>query len=189
MNTSSKFKLLLLFGWLTVACSAPVKVVTDYDRKTDFSKFKSFSFYQLTDKGPGLSELNQQRIINAITVELVKKGLVENSTNPDLLVNATAIVTEKKQVTATNYYNYGGYYRPYHWGPAYAGPTVYNVSELREGSLVIDIIDSSSKHLIWQSTGNKEIDTGLKNPETEIPAAVAKILSGFPPEIKKAKTK
>lgn len=185
MNTSSKLKLFFLFSWLTVACSAPVKVVTDYDRKTDFSKFKSFSFYQLTDKGPGLSELNQRRIINTITVELVKKGLVEDSTNPDLLVNATAIVTEKKQVTATNYYNYGGYYRPYHWGPAYGGATVYNVSALREGSLVIDIIDASSKHLVWQSTGNKEIDTELKNPETEIPAAVAKILSDFPPGSKK----
>jgi hypothetical protein len=38
--------------------------------------------------------------------------------------------------------------------------------------------------LIWQGTGNKEIDTGLKKPETEVPAAVAKILADFPPQPK-----
>jgi hypothetical protein len=159
-----------------------LKVFADYDTKADFIRFKSFSFYQLTDKGPGLNELNQQRIINAIRDDLIKKGFQEDLTNPDLLVNATAIVTEEMQLTSTNYYNYGGYYRPYRWGPAYVGSTVYSVSDLREGSLVIDIIDASSKHLIWQSTGNKEIDTGLKKPESEVPAAVAKILADFPPQ-------
>ncbi|MCF1753362.1 DUF4136 domain-containing protein [Mariniradius sp. RY-2] len=185
MKATTKIMLLLLLNFMVIACSSPLKVITDYDTKADFSRFQTFSFYQLTDKGPGLSELNQQRIINAIRDELVKKGFKEDLTNPDLLVNATAIVTEEKQVTSTNYYNYGGYYRPYRWGPTYVGgSTVYNVSELREGSLVIDIIDASTKHLIWQGTGNKEIDTGLKKPETEVPAAVAKILAGFPPQPK-----
>jgi len=181
MNATTKIILLLLLNCIVFACSSPLKVITDYDTKADFSRFNTFSFYQLTDKGPGLSELNQQRIINAIRDELTKKGLKEDLNNPDLLVNATAIVTEKKQVTSTNYYNYGGYYRPYRWGPTYIGPTVYNVSELREGSLVIDIIDASSNHLVWQGTGNKEIDTGLKEPETEIPSAIAKIFTEFPP--------
>lgn len=185
MKAITKIMLLLLLNCTILSCSSPLKVITDYDSKTDFSKYKSFSFYQLTDKGPGLSELNQQRIINSIREELVNKGLKEVSANPDLLVNATAIVTEKKQVTSTNYYNYGGYYRPYRWGPTYIGPTVYNVSELREGSLVIDIIDASSNHLVWQGTGNKEIDTGLKEPETEIPAAIAKIFTEFPPKSEK----
>ncbi|MFD2200926.1 DUF4136 domain-containing protein [Shivajiella indica] len=185
MKVTTKIILLLLLNCMVLACSSPLRVITDYNTKTDFSKFKSFSFYQLTDKGPGLSELNQQRIINAIRDEMLKKGFKEDLNNPDLLVNATAIVTEEKQLTSTNYYNYGGYYRPYRWGPSYAGSTVYSVSELREGSLVIDIIDASSKHLIWQSTGNKEIDTGLKKAETEIPAAVEKILADFPPQPEK----
>lgn len=181
MNLRSNTGFLLYLSLLLAACS-PIKVITDFDAKADFSKYKSFSVYQLTDKGTSLSELNQQRIINAIRAELTKKGLTEVSNNPDLLVNATAIVTTKEQVTATHY-NYGGYYRPYYWEPAYSGPTVYNVSELREGSLVIDIIDAASKHLLWEGTGNKEIDSGLKNPDDEIPYAVAKILADFPPKI------
>lgn len=185
MKTTTKIIFFLLLYCSVLACSSPIKVITDYDSKADFSRFQSFSFYQLTDKGPGLSELNQQRIINAIRDELITKGLKEDMDDPDLLVNATAIVTEEKQVTSTNYYNYGGYYRPYRWGPTYVGgSTVYSVTELREGSLVIDIIDASTKHLIWQGTGNKEIDTGLKKPETEVPAAVAKILADFPPQPK-----
>lgn len=184
MNTLLRVIILFLSA-LLVACSSTVKVSTDYDSKAGFDNFKTFSFYQLTDKSPGLSELNQQRIINAVKDALISKGFVEDVDNPDLLANVTAVVTEKKQVTATNYYGYGGYYRPYRWGPAYGGPTVYNVSALKEGALVIDIIDASTKYLIWQGTGNREIDKGLKMPDTEIPAAVAKILADFPPGSKK----
>lgn len=186
MGIKLKIRLVIFLSLTAIACSSPLKVITDYDSKADFSQYKSFSFFELEDKGPGLSELNQQRIINATKDELIKKGFIEDQTNPQLLVNVTAIVNEKKQVTANSYYNYGGYYRPYRWGPTYVGgSTVYNVYDLKEGSLIIDILDASSKHLLWQGTGNKEIDTGLKKPETEIPLFINKILSDFPPGSKK----
>lgn len=178
-------KILLFISFFALGCGSTVRVTADYDRNVNFNNYKSFSFFRLTDKGPGLSELNRNRIVNAIRGEMIKKGFVEDANNPALLINATAIVTEKKQVSATNYYGYGGYYRPYAWGPAYTGPTMYSVTTLKEGSLVIDILDAASNQLLWQSTGNKEIDVPLKNAETEIPAAVAKILSGFPPGISK----
>lgn len=164
------------------ACGSTVKVTTDYDKQNEFSKYKTFAFYQLTDKGPGLSQLNQNRIINAIKGEMIKKGFTENTSNPDILINATAIVKEKKEVSATtSYYGYRGYYRPYAWGPGYTGSTTYDVYEYKDGSLVIDIVDAASKQLVWQGTGNKEIDVPLKNADTEIPAAVTKIMAGFPP--------
>ncbi|MCH6233453.1 DUF4136 domain-containing protein [Cognataquiflexum rubidum] len=189
MGIPSKIRLVILLSLTAMACSSPLKVITDYDSKADFSQYKSFSFFELKDTGPGLSELNQQRIINATREELIKKGFIEDQNNPQLLVNVTAIVNEKKQITANSYYNYGGYYRPYRWGPSYGGSTVYNVTDLKEGSLIIDILDASSKHLLWQGTGNKEIDTGLKKPETEIPTYINKILSDFPPVPKSSKTK
>jgi hypothetical protein len=185
MKYKSNNNLILIVSLIMVACSPSITVNTDYDRKVDFTTYKSFTFYQLSDKGPGLSELNRERIVNSIRSELIKKGFVEISNNPDLIINATTLVNEKKQITATNYYNYGGYYRPYYWGPAYGGPTVYNVTELKEGSLIIDVIDASSKHLVWQGTGNEEIDIPMKNAEVEIPRAVIRILSGFPPRAKK----
>ena len=113
---------------------------------------------------------------------MIKKGFTENTGNPDVFVNATAIVKEKKQVSSTtNNYGYGGYYRPYYWSPGFAGTTTYNVYEYKDGSLIIDIVNAANKQLVWQGTGNKEIDAPLKDADTEIPAAVTKIMAGFPP--------
>lgn len=182
MKTGIKFSLLLLTVVMLASCGSGIKISTDYDKNVSFTKYKTYSIFQFTDKGPGISELNRDRIINAIKKELEAKGMTENNTTPDLLVNATAVTKDKKQVTGTtNYYGYGGYYRPYYWGPGFGGTTTYNVYEYRDGSLIIDLVDASTKKLVWQGTGNKEIDKPLKNPETVIPEAVAKILATFPP--------
>lgn len=130
-----------------------------------------------------ISQLNQQRIIAAIREELIKKGLQENVGSPDLLVNATAIFKNKIAVNSnTNYYGYGGVYRPYYWGGAGgSSSTTYNVEHYKDGSLIIDVIDAKTKSLLWEGTGNSEIDGPLKDPDAEIPKAINKILAGFPP--------
>lgn len=176
-------QLILLTFIMALSSCSPVKVLTDQDKSADLSRYGTFSFLNLTDKGPGLSPLNRDRIINAINDEMKKKGYIESSSDPDILVNATTIVNEKKQVTANNYYNYGGLYRPYYWGPS-MGTMVYNVSELKEGALVIDVVDAKSKRLVWQSTGNREIDIPMKKADKIIPESVAKILSDFPSKSK-----
>lgn len=171
--------LLLTFLFL-LGCTPVLKVHTDYDKQVDFSKYKTFSFYGFTDKTSGISELNRNRIIKAINTEMIAHGFKQVDTNPDLYVNATTILKEKTQISSTNYYGYGGVYRPYYWGPGYSG-TDYNVYTYNEGALIIDIIDGASKNLIWQSTGNQEIDVPLHDPDTFIPNAVKKILAPFPP--------
>lgn len=150
----------------------------------DFTKYKSFSFYELKDKSGAVSDLNKNRIIQAVKSEMFKKGFIENKTNPDLLINLTTLIADKKSVTSnTNYYNYGGYYRPYGWGNGYLGSTTtYNVYEYKDGSLIIDLIDVNSNQLLWQGIGNKEIDSPSKNPEKTISEAVAKIMEKFPPQ-------
>lgn len=175
---------LCLLSFIAITSCSSTKVTTDRDKSADLTSYRTYSFLNLTDKGPGLSELNRQRIIDAINSEMKKKGYNEDASNPDILVNATAILNEKKQVNATtNYYNYGGLYRPYFWGPSMA-TTSFNVSELKEGALVLDIVDAASKKLVWQSTGNREIDVPMKNADKIIPESVAKILSGFPSKSK-----
>jgi hypothetical protein len=82
----------------------------------------------------------------------------------------------------TNFYGYGGAYRPYGWNGGMASAnTTYNVQEYKDGSLIIDIVDSKTKKLVWEGIGNKEIDKPLKDPDKLISTAVASILAGFPP--------
>jgi hypothetical protein len=179
--------ILVIIG--TLSCGPSLKVSTDYDKAVNFGQYKTFSMYQDVNIHDAISQLNQDRIINAIKSEMTKKGLQENGTSPDVLVNVVAILKDRVDVSSTtNYYGYGGVYRPYYYGGAGAGGTTnYNVRHYKDGSLIIDVIDVKTKKLVWQGIGNKEIDKPAKNPDETIPKAVASIMEGFPPGAAKKK--
>jgi hypothetical protein len=173
---------------LLAACSSPLKVTSDHDSSVDFSQYKTFAMYKLTDKSGAVSQLNQNRIIEAVRKQMLAKGFTENESNPDVLVNVVTYLKEKQQVTAnTNYYGYGGYYRPYAWGGGMAsGTTTYNTYDYHDGTLMVDVIDAAKKQLVWQGVGNKEIDKPNKNPDKKISEAITKIMASFPPGAKKS---
>ena len=181
--------LYFLFGLVLLsACSSPLKVTNDFDKSVDFTQYKTFAMYPLQDKSGAVSQLNQNRITAAVKQQMIAKGFTENDANPDVLVNVVTYLKEKQQVTAnTNYYGYGGYYRPYAWGGGMAsGTTTYSTYEYHDGTLMIDVVDAAKKQLVWQGVGNKEIDKPNKNPDEKINNAVAKIMAGFPPGTKKS---
>ncbi|WP_276483806.1 DUF4136 domain-containing protein [Paraflavitalea pollutisoli] len=171
----------LLFN---AACGPTLKVNTDYDKSTDFNKYKTFSLYMSDSTSSAISPLNQQRITSAVTQAMQSKGYQLVGSNPDLLVNTVTVIKNKVALSSnTDYYGYGGVYRPYYWGTGMgvSSTTNYNVQNYKDGSLIIDIVDASTKKLLWQGTGNSEIDKPLKDPDTQVPQAVNKILAGFPP--------
>lgn len=170
-----------------LSCSSSLKVTTDYDKNVNFTQYKSFGIdtFKMYEN---VSQLNQGRIINAVKADLIKKGFTESS-SPDMLVHISVILQNKKSVSSnTDYYGYGGFYRPYMWGGGGLGATgytTYNVQNYKDGSLIIDIVDANTKKLFWEGIGNQEIDKPLKDPDTEIPVAISSILAGFPPGMKK----
>ena len=180
-------KLLLTFCLLIAfilfnSCGPSLKVTSDYDKAADFTKYKTFKI-DLDPQKTSVSQLNQTRIITAVKNELTKKGLTENTTSPDLLVNISTILKDKKSISSnTDYYGYGGFYRPYVWGGGMGvtGYTTYNIQDYKDGSLIIDVADASSKKLIWEGIGNSEIDKPLSNPDAQISAAIAKIMASYP---------
>lgn len=175
----------ILFLGLFYSCSPTVKVTTDYDHSANFSQYKTFAVYDLKAQQGQVNQLNVDRVAKAIRNEMLAKGFTESS-NPDLKVNAVSILKNKTQVTAdTNFYGYGGMYRPYgYWGGGAmmgGGSTTFNTYDYVDGSLVIDIVSTKTDKLVWQGIGNAEIDSRPDNPEEFINSSVQKILAGFPP--------
>jgi len=182
--TTNRLVLCLMALTITVAsCEPSLKVSSDYDKNVNFSKYKTFAMFKSDNWSDAVSQLNQNRIINGIRNEMVKKGFQEVTTTPDMMVNVVAIFKDKTSVSSTtDYYGYGGYYRPYAWGAGgMSSTTNYNVQNYKDGSLIIDIVDVATKSLIWQGTGNKEIDKPAKDPDTAIPKAISSIMASFPP--------
>jgi hypothetical protein len=182
--------LLIITITAIISCGPTLKVTTDFDKEANFAGYKTFAIYQNESIHDAISQLNQDRIWNAIKNEMSKKGLTENASSPDVLVNAVAIFKDKVSVSSnTNYYGYGGYYRPYYWGGgmAMSSSTNYDVHHYQDGSLIIDVVEAASKKLVWQGIGNKEIDGPVKDPDVKIPKLIASIMEDFPPGAKKAK--
>ena len=176
----------MLFLGLIYGCSPTVKVTTDYDHAANFSEYKTFSVYDLKAQEGQVNQLNVDRVTKAIRNEMISKGFTESTTNPDLKVNAVTILKNKTQVTAdSNFYGYGGMYRPYgYWGGGAmmgGANTTFNTYDYVDGSLIIDIVSTKSQKLVWQGIGNAQIDSKPDNPEEFIASSVKKILEGFPP--------
>jgi len=94
------------------------------------------------------------------------------------MINAVAVLKDKQEITATtNYYGYGGLYRPYaFYGGVGMGAanTSVNTYNYKSGTFIIDVVEVKNNKAIWEGTGNKDFDSQLKDPDTEIPAGVKK---------------
>ncbi len=164
------------------SCTSSMKVTSDYDKTANFSQYKSFKIDTLSIN-QRISQLNADRLIRAVKAQMQAKGYMEDVAAPDLLVSIATILKDKQSVTSnTDFYGYGGMYRPYGWstGMGVSGYTTYNVDNYKDGSLIIDVADSRGKKLIWEGIGNKEIDKPIEDPDTAIPAAVSSIMASFP---------
>ena len=181
MKNLKLIPVLLLF--FLASCDA-VRVYSDYDKKVDFSQFKTFAFYKQGIDKVEISDLDKKRILRSIEEQMLAKGFTK-SENPDLLVN---IFTKAREDVNVNQFNAGwGYGWGFGWNPwgfgGFGGQTM--VSTTTEGTLFIDLIDAKKKEMIWQGEGQGELTRNVDKKDENIKAFVSKILSQYPPIVKK----
>jgi len=165
-----------------VASPARAKSVVDFNPDLDFSKYKTFAYIG------GVEHLTQQQVNPylirdtvhaAVAKALVDRGLVEvpAQNNPDLVVRYRA-----ESATQVNYSGddmYGGY-SPYTvdwWAWSY---TLWMSSTTRDGSLMIDLIDTKRRGLAWRLFLEQKILNVDKMPE-KITNEIAEGFKSFPP--------
>jgi hypothetical protein len=190
----------LALGLLAVGgCTGP-KVITDFDPSAEFSEFRTFAFTGLTDRDQGGAldnSLMRKRIEEIVGWQLTAKGLrqVNVEDRSDLLVHFWVGVKDKQRVESTGM-TAGAYGGRYGWGAGasyggrygagagYAGSGV-TTYEYQEGTLIVDLAESSKKELVWRATivailrGSPEENLELANK------GVAKAFEDFPPANKK----
>lgn len=150
------FKLMMPFVLLLsmIACTG-IRVTTDFDKKINFSNYKTYNFSKEVDK-ISLNDLNRRRLKDAIARELETKGY-KLADSPDLLVS-TFIKGKTKYTAIANNMSMGYMYmRP--WG---SSSTYIDVNKSIEGTLFIDLIDVNEKKLVWEGVAE-----GLMNPRTD----------------------
>jgi Domain of unknown function (DUF4136) len=121
----------------------------------------------------GQGPFARDRLTSALQAGLGERGLSPAAEHPDLLVTyvAGAKTRQDLEKVVTSYQ--GG---PYWYGPSY---TDFWVTDHVHGTLVVDIVDASTKKLVWRAMA-EAVDQPFADPQF-LNRAVERALARFPP--------
>jgi hypothetical protein len=175
---------------LAVSSSAYAQDVRyNFDKNSDFSKFKTFKWVTIKG-GKHVNDLVDQQIRSAIESELALKGLVRtDADNADLYIGYQAAVDTEKQV---NTFDPGWGYGPGCYGPGWYGgggmsSSTSTTSTIYIGSITVDMYQASAKSLVWRGMASKTLDAKAKpdKQQKNLAKAMKKLFKNYPPPVKK----
>jgi hypothetical protein len=186
-----KTLLLSVVGLLLATVSAAGQDVRyNFDKNTNFSKFKTYRWVTIKDAAK-VNDLTNKQIIAAIDAALAMKGLTQVSDDSaNLYIGYQAAVGQEKEFTSYNTgWGYGGgwYYGGWYGGAGGMTTTRGETSTIYVGQLVLDMYDSANQDLVWRGVASKTLDPKAK-PEKQdknLRKAVTKLLKNYPPQVKK----
>jgi len=177
MKTTLKYVLLSVAVIILSSCRS-VRVSSDYDERANFENFKTFAFLRSGIDKAEISDLDKRRILRAIESEMLSKGF-QKSENPDVLISFFTKSKEHVNIY-NNSWNYG------FWGGFWPGFGIGwnqpNVTTSTQGYLYIDILDASTKELIWQGVGTGYLAQHRDAKEERIKDFVSEMLKAYPPQ-------
>ncbi|MDW7690695.1 DUF4136 domain-containing protein [Flammeovirgaceae bacterium SG7u.111] len=180
------YPFILLFSSLIIASCSSVKVTSDSDKTTDFSKYQTYSFLGWQKESDKiLNDFDKKRMREAFKEEFQKRNLKYVEKGGDMAVSLFLVVNKETSTTAyTDYYGgYGGRYRygSYGWGMGMgSSTTTYSESDYLKGTMVMDVFDEKAGELIWQGVATKTVEENSAKREKSIPKAVTALMSKFP---------
>lgn len=184
MNSAGIPRRIIALGALIIgslSCFAQ-KVKVGYDKATDFSKFKTYSWTE--PALPPVHPVAFEAVVARADVELRARGLTKVSNNGDLILTPTGGVDFGFAGVASTPIlpTYSGPPPSINggmWtgatGPSTAGTYV------PEGSLVLTFVDRTKNRVVWSGSVKQKLDLQQKHKSLElIDKAVIKLFKGFP---------
>jgi len=177
---------LLLFGG---SSTFGQDVRYNFDKNTDFSKYKTYKWVPLKDAAQ-VNDLVDKQIKDSLDAQLAQKGLTKvDGDNADLFIGYQAGVGQEKQFTSySSDWGYGGgWYRGgWYGGAGGMSTTSGQTSTIYVGQLAVDMYDSASHTLVWRGLASKTIDAKAKpdKQQKNLDKAVAKLMKNYPPKVK-----
>lgn len=186
MKTILKKRLLLLLA-LLIGTFGFAQVKSDFDKTTDFSKYKTYAFAGWENNSDKiLNDFDKKRITDALQSEFSSRGmtLVGANSIADATITLYIVINKKTSTTAyTDFNGTMGYRGRWGWGmgPGMATATTnYYENDYNEGTFVVDLYDTSQKKLIWQGVITSVIQEKPEKREKTIPKKVGKLMKSYP---------
>jgi hypothetical protein len=183
----TRFLLLLLLTCFISAAAQAQKADINWDRKVNFSSYKTYAWVKGT---PAPNPLSHQRIIEGVDAKFAAAGWQKVASNADVDVIYHVSVSPETTITS---YSVGGPYNGYQWGwytygGGYAGGTIgegiptEKVQTIMVGELVIDIADVKTKNFIWRGAAKETLkERNFDKVKKKIDKAISRLFKEFPP--------
>lgn len=168
------------------ACTSMANI--DYDRNVNFKSFTTFNIQtkpvSIDDDTRVNTSFMQERIINAISNELIKKGFKREEDKADLKVKYHIDVVrefETEEPAVSIGFGTSSHHSAIGMGFVFPVGETYSIDKL---VLTIDLFSAKTNKLIWRGTLGYGLDPG-STPERYTRLAnelIAEILKNFPPK-------
>ena len=172
---------------LAVLCAGPgyaQKVKLDYDKKADFSRYKTYAWLEGT---PARQKLWHLHLVGSIEQHLRAKGLQQaDPAAADLLI-AYHVAVDTELSVADLYTP-----SPTYVGGVTAGPFYYSANSLpgsvgryiRKGTMLVDAIDREKKEVVWRALTSVTLKDTNRQRLEQVNKAMRKIFEQYPPKKK-----
>ncbi|NCO64210.1 MAG: DUF4136 domain-containing protein [Flavobacteriales bacterium] len=170
-------KILIIILTFGITACAPIQVSYDFDKGTNFSKYKTYNYY--SDMKTGLSELDTKRFLEALDAKLESLGITFSET-PDFFIDIKSSTFQAVQRNTVGV-GLGGGGRNMGGGISIGLP-IGQSSANRQ--ITIDFVDENLKQLFWQAVSESSYSPNRipKEREEQLKAIADKILSQYPPK-------
>jgi hypothetical protein len=172
---------------MTIGITNAQKVTGDYEKTTDFTKYKTYEFIGWQgDSDKVMNDFDKKRLRDAIQDEMRSRQFELVESGSDMAICLFVVVDKKTSTTAySNYYGGAGYGRGRRYGGGWGGgyaTTTYSENDYLQGTLVFDMYDTQTKDLLWQGVATGTVSEKPEKREKKIPKAVKKLMKKFPVE-------
>ncbi len=164
-----------LLASLACISSQAQTVRTDYDRKTDFSHFHTFTIYKIR-ASDGIYE---KRLHDDIEAAMTQRGYQEVQQGADLAIMAVGNVQAVTEYTSF----YGGLGPGWGWGWRGGwgyGPGYTSVQNIPVGTLILDAFDNRSHQLVFRGMATSELSKNSDKNVVKTEKSVQKIVAKLP---------
>lgn len=172
------FLLLMILVLATPAVAQ--KITVEFDKSVDFTRFKTYSW----DRGiPARNALINSMIVDGIEQRMAATGLTKVEQEGDLRLSMAVAVEFDLQVPHGGWGNTGSSLQT---GIPSNAALAWDV---RKGTLVLDMADATSKHLVWHGRASdtlrdeptSDMNKDARRVEKQVKKAVEKLMKRFPP--------
>ena len=167
---------LITSALLFFSCVTP-RIVYDYDKETDFSKYTSFDFYP--ELQLYMSHFDSTRVVEQFEKAFLIKGIKRES-SPEIFVN---ILSEQFEAPSRNSVGIGVGGTGRNVGVGISGQIPLQSNTLTQ-VFTVEFIDTSKDLLVWECKyeGRFNVNMASEAKEAYFKEVFEKILSRYPPK-------